>query len=116
MLMVLSPSKTMDYETPAKTENYTIPDHLENSAELVKVVKKKKSLDLMSLMQISNKIADLNVKRFNNWHLPFDKYNSKQAVLAFKGDVYSGLDASTLDEDKLDYAQKHLLHRLLWQD
>ena len=62
----------------------------------------------MNLMQISEKIAELNAKRFNNWHLPFDKENSKQAVLAFKGDVYSGLDANTLTEKELDYAQQHL--------
>jgi len=106
--MVLSPSKTMDYETPANTSSFTIPDYLEKSAELITVVKEKTSAELMSLMQISEKIAELSVKRFKEWNLPFDIGNSKQAVLAFKGDVYSGLDAKSLNEDKLNYAQTHL--------
>jgi len=106
--MVLSPSKTMDYETPSTTGIFTIPDYLEKSAELVALVKEKTSADLMTLMKISEKIAELSVQRFNKWHLPFDPENSKQAVLAFKGDVYSGLDAISLTEDKLNYAQKHL--------
>ena len=108
MLIVLSPSKTMDYVTPSKTRSYSIPSYLEKSAELVKVVKKKRSAELMDLMHISQKIAELNVNRFNRWHLPFNEENSKQAVLAFKGDVYSGLQASSLSENKLKYAQKHL--------
>lgn len=108
MLMVLSPSKTMDHKTPSITKNYSIPEYLEKSEELVKVVKKKRSEELMDLMQISQKIAELNVNRFNSWHLPFSKENSKQAVLAFKGDVYSGLNANNLSENKLKYAQKHL--------
>ena len=83
-------------------------EYLEKSEELVKVVKKKRSEELMDLMQISQKIAELNVNRFNSWHLPFSKENSKQAVLAFKGDVYSGLNANNLSENKLKYAQKHL--------
>ena len=80
----------MDYVTPSKTRSYSIPSYLEKSAELVKVVKKKRSAELMDLMHISQKIAELNVNRFNRWHLPFNEENSKQAVLAFKGDVYSG--------------------------
>tara|TARA_Y100001970_G_C14193153_1_gene836554 strand:- start:603 stop:1370 length:768 start_codon:yes stop_codon:yes gene_type:complete len=108
MLMVLSPSKTMDHKTPSITKNYSIPEYLEKSEELVKVVQKKKSEELMDLMKISQKIAELNVNRFNSWHLPFNKENSKQAVLAFKGDVYSGLNANNLSENKLKYAQKHL--------
>ena len=59
-------------------------------------------------MQISQKLADINAKRFNQWHLPFDMKNSKQAVLAFRGDVYNGLDAISLAEDRLNYAQTHL--------
>ena len=108
MLMVLSPSKTMDHKTPSITKNYSIPEYLEKSEELVKVVRKKRSEELMDLMQISQKIAELNVNRFNSWHLPFIKENSKQAVLAFKGDVYSGLNANSFSENKLKFAQKHL--------
>ena len=63
---------------------------------------------MMELRQVSQKIAELNVERFNRWKLPFTTENAKQAVLAFKGDVYTGLDAPSLSEDKLEYAQLHL--------
>ena len=71
-------------------------------------MKQKSFLDLMELMQVSQKIAELNVERFNQWKLPFSTENAKQAVLAFKGDVYSGLDASALSENRLAYTQSHL--------
>lgn len=108
MLMIISPAKTLDFETPATTDSHSIPDYLENSAELIGIMKKKSSKKLMNMMQISQKIAELNVERFNNWYLPFNPENAKQALLAFKGDVYNGISASTLSEDKLVYAQSHL--------
>ena len=108
MLMLLSPAKTLDYETPVTTKSFSIPDYLGKSSELVKVLKQKSFLDLMELMQVSQKIAELNVERFNQWKLPFSTENAKQAVLAFKGDVYSGLDASALSENRLAYTQSHL--------
>ena len=96
MLMLISPAKTLDYETPPTTANYSIPDYLEKSEELIEVVSKKSSTQLMKLMHVSQKIAELNVERFNKWQRPFNSDNAKQAVLAFKGDVYTGLDASAL--------------------
>ena len=108
MLMLLSPSKTLDYETLATNTNYSIPDNLGESAELVGIVRQKSFRDLMELMQVSQKIAEFSVERFDQWRLPFTHENSKQAILAFKGDVYTGLDAPSLSEDKLDYAQLHL--------
>ena len=108
MLMLLSPAKTLDYKTPATTDSFSIPDYLEKSSELVKVMKQKSFMDLMELMQVSQKIAELNVERFNQWKLPFSTENAKQAVLAFKGDVYTGLDASALSENRLAYTQSHL--------
>jgi len=108
MLMLLSPAKTLDYKTPVTTNSFSIPDYLGKSAELVKVLKQKSFLDLMELMQVSQKIAELNVERFNQWKLPFSTENAKQAVLAFKGDVYTGLDASALSENRLAYTQSHL--------
>ena len=108
MLMLLSPAKTLDYETPATTNSFSIPDYLGKSSELVKVLKQKSFLDLMELMQVSQKIAELNVERFNQWKLPFSTENAKQAVLAFKGDVYTCLDASALSENRLAYTQSHL--------
>ena len=107
--MLLSPAKTLDYETPATTDSFSIPDYLEKSSELVEVLKQKSFLDLMELMQVSQKIAELNVERFNQWKLPFSTENAKQAVLAFKGDVYTGLDAPALSENRLAYTQSHLL-------
>ena len=92
MLMLLSPAKTLDYETPATTTYFSIPDYLGKSAELVGVVKKKTFRDLMELMQVSQKIAELSVEHFIQWRLPFTSENAKQAVLAFKGDVYTGFD------------------------
>ena len=106
--MLLSPAKTLDYNTPVTTNSFSIPDYLGKSSELVKVLKQKSFLDLMELMQVSQKIAELNVERFNQWKLPFSTENAKQAVLAFKGDVYSGLDASALSENRLAYTQSHL--------
>jgi len=108
MLMLLSPAKTLDYKTPATTDSFSIPEYLEKSSELVKVLKQKSFLDLMELMQVSQKIAELNVERFNQWKLPFSTENAKQAVLAFKGDVYTGLDAPGLSENRLVYTQSHL--------
>ena len=106
--MLLSPAKTLDYKTPATTDSFSIPDYLEKSSELVKVLKQKSFLDLMELMQVSQKIAELNVERFNQWKLPFSTENAKQAVLAFKGEVYTGLDAPGLSENRLAYTQSHL--------
>ena len=108
MLILISPAKTLDYETPSTTYNYSIPDYLDKSHELVSVVKQKSFRDLMKLMQVSQKIAELNVERFNQWKLPFTTENAKQAVLAFRGDVYAGLDAPALSENRLAYAQSHL--------
>ena len=108
MLMVISPSKTLDYESHATNANYSLPDNLGKSAELVGVVRQKSFRDLMELMQVSQKIAKFSVERFDQWRLPFTSENAKQAVLAFKGDVYTGLDAPSLSEDKLEYAQIHL--------
>ena len=108
MQMIISPAKTLDYKTPVTTNSFSIPDYLGKSSELVKVLKQKSFLDLMELMQVSQKIAELNVERFNQWKLPFSTENAKQAVLAFKGDVYTGLDASALSENRLAYTQSHL--------
>ena len=106
--MVISPAKTLDYESPLTTNSYSIPDYLENSAELVEIMKKKSLQDLVNMMQVSQKIAELNVERFKSWKLPFSPVNARQALLAFKGDVYTGLNTSTLSEEDFDYAQSHL--------
>jgi len=108
MLLVISPAKTLDYETPVTTEVHTQPDYLDDAALLVKRARQYSVEEVMSLMVVSEKIAALNVERFKKWRRPFTEKNARQALLAFKGDVYVGLDAFTLDEDDLAFAQQHL--------
>ena len=107
MIILLSPAKTLDFE-PSKLKDYSIPRLLNQSDELVKVLRKKKAQDIKSLMGVSDKIATLNVERYQNYQQPFTLDNAKQAVLAFKGDVYLGLDAASLNKRDLNFAQKHL--------
>ncbi len=108
MLTVISPAKTLDFETKQKSSINTTPDFLDDSQELINQLKKFKSQDVIDLMGVSQKIADLNVERFQSWEIPFNTNNSKQAVLAFKGDVYTGLDAETMRANDFKFAQKHL--------
>ncbi len=108
MLIVLSPAKTLDYETPPQTRKATQPALLERSAELVEDARKLSPDAIGDLMGVSDKLAALNHERFMNWGGPFTLDNAKQSVLAFKGDVYTGLDADTMKVADLDYAQKHL--------
>ena len=108
MLTVLSPAKTLDYETPPRTRKATQPQFLELAAELVEDARQMSPEDIQSLMGVSENIAALNHERFMNWHPDFTQDNAKQAVLAFKGDVYTGLEAESLDTKALTFAQKHL--------
>jgi len=108
MLIVISPAKTLDYETPAKTKIHSTPDYLKDSKELINRARQYSALDIAELMDVSAKIAELNFERFAAWHTPFTPANAKQAVLAFKGDVYTGLDAETLNASDLKFAQQHL--------
>lgn len=108
MLTVVSPAKTLDFETPAHTEQFTQPRFLPQSQQLVEEMRQLAPQDIAQLMKLSDKLASLNAARYEQWHPPFNKGNAKQAVLAFKGDVYTGLDAETLDEEGLTFAQHHL--------
>ncbi|MFP8965931.1 peroxide stress protein YaaA [Pokkaliibacter sp. CJK22405] len=108
MLAVISPAKTLDYETPAITKTSTKPDFIEDSAALIDELKALTPADISQLMSLSDKLSSLNAARFAQWSKTFTEENSKQAVLAFKGDVYQGLDAESLDDDGLTYAQQHL--------
>ena len=108
MLLLISPAKTLDYETPASTSVYSQPDFLADSAELIDQLRTLSPSDVSSLMSISDKLGVLNSNRFIEWQLPFTPQNSKQAVLAFKGDVYEGMAANDLSEDDLNWANKHL--------
>lgn len=108
MLLVISPAKTLDYETPSITNKFTQPDFLDQSALLIEELRELSPAAVGSLMSISDKLSQLNAARFQAWSAPFSPDNAKQAVLAFKGDVYTGLDAETLNEQQLSFAQKHL--------
>lgn len=108
MLIVISPAKTLDYDTPPKTKVFTTPDYLNRSQELIDQLRTFSSLDLAELMNISMKIAELNFDRYEAWKTPFTPQNAKQAVLAFKGDVYTGLEAETFNSKDFKFAQTHL--------
>ena len=108
MLFVISPAKSLDYDTPAPTDKATQPAFLDQSAELVERMRQFAPAQLGKLMKISDKLAALNVARFEEWSRPFNRKNAKACVFAFNGDVYDGLDAGSLDEDGIAYAQEHL--------
>lgn len=108
MLMIISPAKTLDYESPLATETHTQPDFLDDACELIDQLKELEPHQICNLMDISDKLGQLNAERFQNWHTPFTPDNARQAVLAFKGDVYTGLDAESFSEDDFQFAQKHL--------
>lgn len=108
MLMLISPAKTLDFETPAVTRNSSQPDFLEQSQLLIDELRPLSPADISDLMSISDKLGVLNYERFLNWHTPFDTGNAKQALLAFKGDVYTGLDAGSFKAADFKFAQKHL--------
>jgi cytoplasmic iron level regulating protein YaaA (DUF328/UPF0246 family) len=108
MLTVLSPAKTLDFETLPKTKTASQPVLLDQSEILVDQLRGMTGAKLSKLMGISDKLGELNRERFGQWETPFTKTNSKQAVLAFKGDVYRGLDAESFSEDDFKFAQQHL--------
>lgn len=108
MLIVVSPAKTLDYETPLPTQNFTQPDFIADSAELIEICKQLTPLDISGLMKVSDKIASLNAVRFEEWSTSFTQDNARQALFAFKGDVYTGLDANSLTSSDIEYAQTHL--------
>lgn len=108
MLMVLSPAKNLDYTSAPHTERFTQPEHLEHAQNLINLLRDLAPQDIAELMKLSDKLASLNAVRYAEWSQPFTPTNAKQAVLAFNGDVYTGLDAASLSEDDLDFAQQHL--------
>ena len=108
MLMVISPAKTLDFETPPTTTKFTQPQYLDHSQELITQLRELTPSQISELMDLSDKLAGLNAARFGSWTPAFTPKNAKQALLAFKGDVYTGLDAETLNDADLDYAQQHL--------
>ncbi|WP_086481109.1 peroxide stress protein YaaA [Oceanospirillum sanctuarii] len=108
MKLVISPAKTLDFESAPVTQTYSDPSFLENSQLLVDELKELSQADVATLMKLSDKLAALNVARFGSWETPFTPDNAKQAILAFKGDVYTGLDAESFSEEDFSFAQNHL--------
>ena len=108
MIIIISPAKTLDFETPPITREYTQPAFLDDSAKLISGLKKLEPEQISQLMSISPKLGILNSNRYYAWNRPFTLKNSKQAMLAFKGDVYTGLDAGTMTTAELAFAQDHL--------
>lgn len=108
MLLVISPAKTLDFESPLRIRKATQPDFLDDSARLVDTLRHLTPAQISALMDISPALGELNRERFNAWHTPFDKHNARQALFAFKGDVYIGLDAPSLSAADVSYAQEHL--------
>ncbi|MGF1869798.1 peroxide stress protein YaaA [Photobacterium indicum] len=108
MLIVVSPAKTLDYDSPLATQTYTLPELTDHSSELMEVCRELTPMDIASLMKVSDKIAGLNAARFAEWQPEFTTENARQAILAFKGDVYTGLAAETMTEEDFAYTQQHL--------
>lgn len=108
MLHVISPAKTLDFETPAKTAVHTQPQFLDHSQELINDLRVLTPPQVSQLMSISEKLGELNAQRFLEWQLPFSTENAKQAVLAFKGDVYTGMEAENFSKTDFTFAQQHL--------
>lgn len=108
MLVVISPAKSLDYETSFKIRKSTQPDFLDDSSALIDQLSKLSAAQISSLMSVSPAIGALNQERFTNWKRPFDSDNARQAIFAFKGDVYLGLDAYSLTSEDMRFAQDHL--------
>ena len=108
LVTIISPAKKLDYSPIEKNLDSTVPGLLAHSNELIKYLKSLNPQEVSSLMGLSDKLGALNYERFQEWETPFTKSNSKQAILAFKGDVYQGLDAESLSETELIWAQKHV--------
>ena len=108
MLFLLSPAKSLDYAPPAPEVPYTLPQFVPQSKALIEVLRQKSPQQIAELMDLSDTLSALNVARYQAWRPKFTEKNAKQAVLAFNGDVYEGLDAKTLSLQELEWAQKHV--------
>ena len=108
MHIIISPAKTLDFDTPPKAKKHSQAEFLARSAKLIGELRELAPQDISALMKVSDKIGQLNYDRFQSWKRPFSEKNAKQALLAFKGDVYTGLDAESFSQHDFNWAQKHL--------
>ncbi len=106
MLLVLSPAKTLDYESPLPTRKHSVPEMVEDSAELIDVLAKKSPDAIGKLMGLSPNLSELNFERYQDWTTEFTADNARPAMLAFKGDVYMGMEVDTYTERDFTHAQK----------
>ena len=108
MKIIISPAKSLDFETQPKVKEYTQPRFLEESEKLNKKLKTLSRKKMSELMNISDDLASLNYDRNQDWNIPFNPENSKQAIYSFTGEVFRGIDAMTIDEDKVEVLQDKL--------
>ncbi len=108
MLTLISPAKTLDYESPLATDRYTQPRYTDQSQALIEQLTPLAVQDVAELMSLSDKLASLNVARYASWTPEHSCDNARPAVLAFKGDVYTGLQAERFSEEDFEFAQQHL--------
>jgi len=108
MLLLLSPAKKLDYDSPLHIKKHTQPLFVEQAEQLIDVLKTKSAKDIGKLMDLSEALSELNAQRYAEWTPTFTPENARQAVLAFNGDVYEGLEAPSLSAKQLDWAQQHV--------
>ncbi len=108
MLIVISPAKKLDYDTPAPTEQATLPELLDESKQLIDILKDYSAERIAGLMKLSDRLAQLNYERYQAWTPKITKDKAKQALFAFKGDVYAGLNADQFEAGDIAFAQDHL--------
>ncbi|MBR0565251.1 peroxide stress protein YaaA [Azoarcus sp. L1K30] len=108
MILVISPAKALDFDTPPVVTTHSQPDFLDQSSVLIDILRQRTPAEIADLMKLSDPLATLNVARYASWSRPFSPDNAKQAVLAFNGDVYEGMNATSLSPADLDWAQAHL--------
>ncbi|TAE01162.1 MAG: peroxide stress protein YaaA [Bacteroidetes bacterium] len=108
MISLISPAKTLDFDTKSRVTKFSIPDFLTDSEQLMDQLKKCSAAQICELMSISQNLGELNHQRFQSWNPEFDLKNAKQAIFAFKGEVYLGLQAENFENKDLNFAQKNL--------
>lgn len=109
LLFLLSPAKKLDYDSPVRTTLYTQPQMVPQAQALIDILKQKSPTEIQALMKLSDALTQLNVQRYLDWEPTFTLENARQAVLAFNGDVYEGLQANELSDVQLEWAQQHAL-------
>ena len=108
MLIIISPAKKLDFESLPQTDEFSMPDCLDDASELIDTLRGYSAKQLEKLMHLSSNLAQLNYDRYHDWSQPFTPQNAKQSVLTFKGDVYAGMNIESFSDDDLAFTQEHL--------